>query len=174
MLQSNLITLRAPEPDDLNLLYQWENDTSLWHYGYTLNPLSKKALLDFIINCSENVFETKQTRFMIIESATGKQVGAVDLYELDSFHQRVGIGVIVAEPFQQKGFAKETLRLIKEYVFEWLHLNQMFAHIPAGNEASLALFRASGFEQNGILKNWIRWKGSFEDVVLMQCLNQSS
>ena len=38
MLSDNFIRLRALEIEDLDMLYLWENDTSLWHYGNNIAP----------------------------------------------------------------------------------------------------------------------------------------
>lgn len=172
MLQSERITLRAPEPEDLDLLYKWENDPALWPYGYTINPLSKKALSDFIAQCSENLFETRQTRWMIVDRLTNEAVGTVDLFELDAFHQRIGTGILIDPSHRRKGLALEALTLVCDYCFTWLHLHQIFAHIPARNEASRALFVSAGFKENGTLKGWIRSGGQFEDVVVMQLISE--
>ena len=40
-LENDTIRLRALEPEDLDLLYAWENDTSLWEFGSTLVPYSR-------------------------------------------------------------------------------------------------------------------------------------
>ena len=40
-LSGTNIYLRAIEPEDLDILYQWENDSSLWVHGCTLAPFSK-------------------------------------------------------------------------------------------------------------------------------------
>ncbi len=174
MLKSNRIFLRAPEPEDLETLYQWENDVTLWQYGNTLNPLSRQALKDFIANCSVNIFETKQTRLMVVDSKTNLLLGAVDLYDFDPFHHRIGIGIIIDAPYQRKGFAKEALELIKEYCFDMLRIHQLFAHIIEKNSASIALFNACHFQQTGILTDWIQWSDGYENVVVMQCLNKKS
>ena len=38
LLENSNIRLRAPEPEDLEILYKWENDTSLWEYGASITP----------------------------------------------------------------------------------------------------------------------------------------
>lgn len=43
-LSGTNIYLRAIEPEDLDILYQWENDSSLWVHGCTLAPFSKFTL----------------------------------------------------------------------------------------------------------------------------------
>lgn len=172
MLTSQRIRLRAPEPEDLELLYRLENDTELWKYGATMNPLSRFALKEYILNSSDSIFDTKQMRLMI-ELIEGKiPIGAVDIFDFDTFHLRANIGIIIDTPYQQHGYASETIRLTTEYAFQWLHLHQLIAHVPAENQASLTLFKKSGFQESGLLKEWIRWNNGFEDVVLLQLIDE--
>ena len=39
MINDDIIRLRALEPEDLECLYQWENDMDLWEVSDTLTPL---------------------------------------------------------------------------------------------------------------------------------------
>ena len=47
-LVGELIQLRALEPEDLNRLYKWENDSSIWSVSGTLMPFSKFILEEFV------------------------------------------------------------------------------------------------------------------------------
>ena len=38
ILENNTIRLRALEPTDLQLLYKWENDSSIWEVSHTIKP----------------------------------------------------------------------------------------------------------------------------------------
>ena len=38
------VRLRALEPEDLDILYRYENDSSLWEVGTTIAPFSRKQL----------------------------------------------------------------------------------------------------------------------------------
>ena len=42
------VRLRALEPEDLDILYRYENDSSLWEVGTTIAPFSRKQLYDYI------------------------------------------------------------------------------------------------------------------------------
>ena len=48
---NSLITLRAPEPEDLELLYEWENLAQYWETGNTRQPYSRYALKQYIDQC---------------------------------------------------------------------------------------------------------------------------
>ena len=41
LLKNSQLSLRAVEPEDLEILYKWENSTELWIHGNTLAPYSK-------------------------------------------------------------------------------------------------------------------------------------
>ena len=43
-LKDELISLRSPEPEDLELMYAMENDTALWSVGNTTLPYSRYNL----------------------------------------------------------------------------------------------------------------------------------
>ena len=85
-MESELIRLRALEPEDVGILYRWENDTEIWKVSNTTAPFSKYVLQRFIENQQRDIFETRQLRLIIESKEGGKPVGAIDLYDLDPFN----------------------------------------------------------------------------------------
>ena len=59
------INLRAPEPEDLELIYEWENNNPYWLISNTIIPFSRFTLKRYIENSHKNIFETGQLRLMI-------------------------------------------------------------------------------------------------------------
>jgi hypothetical protein len=49
-IESPLVYLRAIEPKDINVLYEWENDLKLWPVSFTQIPFSKFILEEFVKN----------------------------------------------------------------------------------------------------------------------------
>lgn len=66
LLQDDTILLRALEPEDLDILYEWENDTDLWKYGSSLSPFSRFALRQYLVYAQQDIYQTKQLRLMIV------------------------------------------------------------------------------------------------------------
>ena len=67
------IVLRALEPSDIDLLYQWENDKKIWQGSNTLVPFSRYILKQYIENSYKDIYEMKQQRFMIdVETGPGR------------------------------------------------------------------------------------------------------
>jgi len=168
MLQAKDIVLRALEPEDLDFLFKIENNTSLWELSSTQTPFSKHILKQYLANAQQDIYEAKQLR-LIIE--TDKQaIGMIDLFDFDPQHKRAGIGILIAEKYQSKGYATKAIELIIEYAFSVLDLHQLYANITKDNFKSRALFTKSGFKQIGVKKDWIFTKNQFKDEILFQLI----
>ena len=64
-LRGETVRLRALEPEDLELLYRWENNPAWWDVGNTLAPYSRYLLKQYIAESHRDIFELKQQRFMV-------------------------------------------------------------------------------------------------------------
>lgn len=169
-LNGNKINLRALEPEDLEFLFQIENDESFWEISHTQKPFSRYMLKQYLESAHLDIYETKQLRFIIEETATKKQVGMIDLFDYNPQHKRAGVGILIHPDFQKKGFASEALSLLINYSFSHLQLHQLYANITSDNRQSISLFKKHNFFQVGIKKDWILSKGKFKDEVLFQLI----
>ena len=169
VLENNTISLRAPEPEDLDLLYIWENEPSIWQVSGTLTPFSKYILKQYLEHAAKDIYEAKQLRLIIQLKNNHRPVGAVDLFEFDPHHRRAGIGILIAEPSDRRqGYAREALDTMITYCFEVLHLHQVFCNISAENSASIKLFEDFGFKECGRKKDWLYDGKSYQDELLLQ------
>jgi len=168
LFENEIIRLRAVEPEDLDRLYDWENNSQLWSVGNTRNPYSKYVLKQYILNSDKDIYETLQLRLMMVSVKTGETVGTVDLFDFDIHHSRVALGLFVDKAYQGKGYAKASLRLVEEYVFDYLKINQLYCHIAESNTASRQMFEQEKYQTNGLLKEWIKSDNGFENILVFQ------
>jgi len=167
------IKLRALEPEDLGLLYEWENNQSYWSISNTITPFSRYNLKQYIENSHKNIYETGQLRLMIDHIEDKKTIGTIDIFEFDPFHKRGGIGILIAdESYRKKGFAAMSLTCLINYCFEILKLHQLYCNIISNNVESLDLFMKQGFVQNGIKKDWIKTDDGYLDELMFQLINK--
>ncbi|MDP4600235.1 MAG: GNAT family N-acetyltransferase, partial [Polaribacter sp.] len=162
-LQGNFIKLRALEPEDLEFLFQIENNEIFWEVSHTQTPFSKFVLKNYLENAHLDIYETKQLRLIIEEKSNANKVGMIDLFDFNPQHKRAGIGILIHPDSQQKGFASEALSILIQYAFTHLHLHQLFANILTDNEKSLQLFMKYSFKKVGIKKEWIFSEGKMKD-----------
>ncbi len=168
VLKGELIHLRALEPEDIDFLFDTENDTSFWEVSSTQTPFSKHLLENYITNSHLDIYGAKQLRLIIAENNSDQPVGMIDVFDFNPQHHRAGIGIIISQKQQQKGYASDALALLINYCFTTLQLHQLFANITSDNESSLALFEKQGFTAIGTKKEWIHSNGTFKDEILLQ------
>lgn len=167
-LSGQYVYLRAAEPEDLDIMYQMENDPSLWDISCFTVPYSRYLLKQYIENSSSDMFADKQLRLMIVGKADDRVVGTIDITDFVPLHGHGAVGIAVLNEYRGKGFAKEALNLLCDYVFGFLRMKQLYAHIPVDNEASIAIFTSCGFQQCGVLKAWLHVEECYKDVVMLQ------
>jgi diamine N-acetyltransferase len=148
------LKLRAMEPSDIDLMYEWENDPETWIYSNTQTPFSRFYLEQYIISSHCDIYSEKQLRLMIV-APSGETAGCVDLFEFDPKNRRAGVGILIAKGHRGKGYASETIDIIIKYAKHILALHQLFCNIASNNKISLNLFKKKGFELAGTKKQWI-------------------
>lgn len=163
------LELRALEPEDLELLYRWENDTDIWNLSDTLVPVSHYILKKYLENAHKDIYETRQLRLIIQLHDSSRPVGAIDLFDFDPYHKRAGIGILIADKGdRRKGYANEALEMLISYAFNTLKLHLLYCTVSIQNSPSLELFSQSGFKITGTKKGW-NWDGDkFNDEHFLQ------
>ncbi|MFN3557606.1 MAG: GNAT family N-acetyltransferase [Bacteroidales bacterium] len=171
ILRGEKLKMRAMEPADLDLIYQWENDPETWIYSNTYTPFSRFHLEQFILNSQGDIFTDKQLRLMITDPQ-GTTVGCADLFEFDARNRRAGVGILIAREFRRMGYASEALDIVIHYAHQVLNLHQLFCNIAANNKVSIRLFTQKGFEKCGHKKQWLLQQNHFTDELMYQLVFQ--
>jgi diamine N-acetyltransferase len=167
------IKLRALEPEDLELLYDWENNQSVWMQSNTIVPFSKYILKRYLENSHKSIFVTGQLRFMIDHIADDVTIGTIDIFDFDPFHNRAGLGLLIAnEAYRRKGYASMALTCLIHYCFKTLQLHQLYCNILGNNKESIDLFLKHEFVHVGIKKEWVKTPDKYLDEYLLQLINK--
>ena len=168
------IVLRAVEPEDLELLYRWENDRSVWHVSNTLVPFSRYQIKQYIEAEPSNIHAHRQLRMMLDFCESGEPVitvGTIDLFDFDPIHLRAGLGILIAsDSDRRRGYAYEAILQMKEYCRKVLFLHQLYCNIAESNTASVKLFEKAGFEITAVKKEWLRAENGWENEFLLQLI----
>lgn len=170
--QDENIIIRAAEPNDATLIYNWENDREIWRVSETYMPYSLYQIEQFLFN-NNDLFSTRQIRFVIEKKNDNTNIGCIDLYDFDPMHMRAGVGILLQKDFRKQGYAKEALELLLDYCFNTLMLKQVYCLIDTLNTDSINLFKKIGFEQCGLRKEWIRTPDGFIDEIELQYINKN-
>lgn len=168
----NRVRLQAMEPENLELIYEMENDPTQWDIANFSVPYSRYVIKQYMESSQCDMFADKQLRLMIVRLEDQTIIGTIDITGFLPMHGRGEVGISLKKQYRGEGYAREALNLLCDYAFGFLYLKQLSAEVAVDNELSLRLFTSCGFEQCGLLKEWWFVEGCFKDVVLLQRLRK--
>ena len=170
-LRNAKISLRAPEPEDLELMFQMENDTTLWNIGNHTQPFSRYTLRRYIEESVHDIYTDKQIRF-IIELPDKTAVGIIDIADFDPHNKRAEVCIGLFAQHREQGIGYAALTLLLDYAFNLLQLNQLYAYIPQDNRHSRNLFTKATFKETAQLQEWLRSEEEYKNVIMVQLLKK--
>lgn len=171
-LKGDTVKLRALEPEDLELLFNIENNKEFWEVSSTTTPYSRFILKQYLENSHRDIYEVKQLRLVICNAETDEPLGLIDLFDFDPRNKRASVGILIENNRNRgKGYGAEALALLREYAFQQLDLHQLVANVGADNLPSQKLFEKAGFELVGTKKDWNLVNGKFKDELLYQLIS---
>lgn len=170
ILRNDKIKLRAPELDDLDTIFEWENNTDIWNLSQTQLPFSRFDIEQFILQSNHDIYIEKQFRFIIESIAEKNIVGAIDLFDFDAINKRAGVGILIDKNFRKLGIGSQALDILIKYAKSTLNLHQLYCNILLSNLVSLHLFKKKHFQEIGVKKDWIFINGKYQDEVVLQLI----
>lgn len=165
------VTLRRPEPRDVEQLYVYRND---WDVICTLGGFSRgyamKDLTDWV--------EYHRTRgdeiiWTIADLENDRCLGHVGLYKIDHRVRSAEFAILIGDKSRWgQGLGREITSAVLKFGFEQLNLNRIELTVLENNAAALALYRRLGFVQEGVQRQAQFRDGQYLNVVQMGLLHQ--
>lgn len=164
--------LRALEPEDLDILYQVENNSDEWAVSTANMPYSRQLLREYILNSTGDIYTDKQVRLMVEAKEVERNVtvGIIDLFNFNPEHCRAEVGVYILPEYRGKGYGSRALQQPVSYATTKLHIHQLYAIIPVSNTVSQQLFYSAGFTTIATLPQWLRTQGGFSDAIIQHLI----
>ena len=162
------IWLRACEPEDIDMLYVWENDASQWASSLSPFKVSRRRIADFIEGFDGDIGRWPQLKLVVCCGEGGEAVGSVDVYDIDLRNGHGFAGIYIDRQNRGRGFGRAAVNALVDYCRGPLGLNCLAAMVAVDNMASRHMFASCGFVEAGILGGWLRRGREHVDVVLLQ------
>lgn len=169
-LKDSVITLRAIEERDADLLYEMINDPEVEQMvvGWSF-PVSKPAQLKWIQNLQQ---DDKNQRYIVDFQDRG--VGMASITSIDTKNGTFVVNIKLVESAKGNGIGYRTVQLLLAYGFHELNLHCATASILDYNIASQKLFEKCGFQKDGILRKRVFKKGSYHDLYAYSLIKEES
>jgi RimJ/RimL family protein N-acetyltransferase len=98
-------------------------------------------------------------------------IGAISLQNINHLNRNAFIGIFIGEAeYRGKGYGAEAVRLLLNYGFNTLNLNNIMLSVHADNEAAIGCYKKVGFRTAGKRSEWIFKNGRYIDNIYMEML----
>jgi [ribosomal protein S5]-alanine N-acetyltransferase len=134
------------------------------------HPYPDGAAEKWISTHAESFWQGSEVVLAITLKPDGQVVGSMAI-SINKNHQRGELGYMVAKEHWNRGYCTEASRALMSYGFSALGLNRIQAmHFPR-NSASGRVMQKLGMTREGLLRQYVSNRGTFEDLVLYSILS---
>lgn len=161
-LETDRLILRAAKLADAEALYRVYADADVTRFLDMEAIASIEQARRIILHRSDRFRSGQAIRWGIALRSSNQLIGSCGFSLRPGF--RAEIGYELAADYWRKGIMSETLTAVIAYGWRSTNLNRFEAFTMIGNTASAQLLLKLGFQEEGILRDYGFWKGSFHDL----------
>jgi RimJ/RimL family protein N-acetyltransferase len=164
-LRGSEVTLRPMTYDDVPHLARWGSDPSFRHYQWGQKPgrFEEKSARAWI----DRMSRPGDSACWVIEHH-GRSVGFANYRDLRPKGKSAEIGIGIGEPdLWGKHLGRDALAALLRYLFDELGLHRVGLSVVGFNDRAIAMYKAVGFEVEGIERDGVGTEGGFIDDVKM-------
>ena len=158
---------RSVDEEVIEKFAEWLNDFETTDY------IGRSAQI-FTLEDERKHFENPKDGdcvFFIIRKEDDELIGTVGLHEVDNINRCATLGIFIGDKSgRNKGFGTEAIRLILEYGFRYLNLNNIKLDLMEFNERALACYKKCGFREYGRRRKCKFINGKYYDSIAMDIL----
>jgi len=169
-LSDGVVALRRLTEADVPALAACLQDSEIPRWTRVPVPYSEDDARDFLARQEETWRAGEEARFAIVAARSGRLVGAIAFVYIEWEDEKAEIGYWVAASARRTGVARRAVRLLARWAFVELGLFRLEILPDIENLASLAVARACGFREEGILRANTLIKGRRGDSVVFSLL----
>jgi [ribosomal protein S5]-alanine N-acetyltransferase len=163
ILTTERLTLRPLEISDAPALFAARGDAEVMRYWDWPAQTSVEQVEGIIRDHFPEVEDGNVLWWAVTLTVDGRVIGECDLSEIDDRHGRAEVGFLFNRSYWGNGYAFEAMTAVKDYAFNRLKLERLWARFHAGNVASQRLLERLGFAREGTLKRHIFRDGERRD-----------
>ena len=163
------IYLSPINSEDAEIYTEWMNDFETTDYtGRSWQTISLEAEKRFL----ENEDEEGQ-RFSILDLNNDKIIGIVGLHNINYIHRTAILGIFIGnKDYRDKGYGTEAIRLILDFAFNYLNLNNIKLNVFEFNQRAIKCYEKCGFKKIGARRKANYTNGKYYDVISMDILKE--
>src|SRR5690606_510726 len=167
IFQGKLVRLRAIEPSDWEILYEWDQtDSDGARMSYEISfPVPREEAKARTERESKYTAESDVFRFQI-ERLDRELVGNIGVHTLNRRCGTFMYGLYIAPTHRQQGYASEAIALLLRFYFHERRYQKVNTEVYSFNEPSIRLHERLGFVLVGRMRRMQYSGGQFHDTLI--------
>jgi len=166
-LVGDRIYLSPRSTEDVEKFTEWLNDFETTDY------IGRSSQLITLAGEKEYLEKdmSPEAIFVIVTLEDDKMIGTVSIEKINHIDGRGTLGIFIGDKdYRNNGYGTEAIRLILEYGFRYLNLNNINLCLMEFNERALACYKKCGFKEYGRRRKCRFVNGKYYDAIYMDIL----
>ena len=161
------IYLSPRNTEDVEKFVKWLNDFETTDYiGRSGALVTIEAEKEYLEKHTK-----EEATFGIVELKTDELIGTISLEDISYINRRATLGVFIGKKeSRNKGYGTEAIKLILDYGFNYLNLNNIKLDVMEFNERAIACYKKCGFKEYGRRRKSEFTNGKYYDRISMDIL----
>lgn len=171
-VRGGTVVLRPPSLGDYaawaELRSQSRAHLTPWEPAWTRDELIKSNYRRRLRTYARDVREDLGYAYFITDARTDALLGGITLSNVRrGAAQTATLGYWIGAPYKGQGRMQDAVQTLVPYAFRALVLHRIEAASMVKNDASLRVLEKSGFQREGLIRQYLKINGAWEDHVLL-------
>lgn len=155
--------------EDVEIYTKWMNDLNVVKYiRQNTNIISLIGEKEYLENASKEKYN-----FAMVLKENDELIGNISLAHINEVNRTAELGIFIGEEKNMsKGYGTEAIKLLLDYGFNQLNLNNIMLKLLSFNSRAYKCYEKAGFRKFGIWKQSIYFNGKYYDEIFMNVLKK--
>ena len=163
------IYLSPRSTEDAETFTEWMNDFETTDYtgrsGCIMSLEGEKKYLEERNN--------EEATFVIVTLDKDKLIGTIGLEDVNYINRTATLGIFIGDKnFRCNGYGTEAIRLLLDYGFNYMNLNNIKLDVMEFNERAIKCYEKCGFKEYGRRRKFSFINGKYYDRIEMDILSE--
>ena len=172
MLKGQKTLLRAITRDDLESLWQFNNDIEVELAGGG-DPPMPQSLARLQAEYESEIAKGGRDGARFAIEADEKCIGQCALFDFNETAQTCELGITIGDKaYWGHGYGRDAIQSLLDYAFRLRNMRRVYLSVNGNNQRAIRAYRSCGFREEGCLRAHVWNNGEYIDLVIMGLLRE--
>ena len=169
-LMGENIYLSPANTEDYEIFTEWINDFETTDYIARSHVITTFSSEKEYLESAKN----QECFLVIVDLKEDKLIGSISLNDIDHLSRTATLGIFIGDKdYRSRGYGTEAIKLLLDYGFNYLNLNNINLSVFEFNERAIRCYEKCGFKVYGKRTKSKFINGKYYDEIFMEILSDN-